>query len=160
MNRPQYFYRTPDGFLDIPFVRPVTFGQDPTGSIPPQQYLNDYIVQLDNDAPQLFRSLFWQGEEQGQGAGPLTGSIQIRMRDAYGNFITDGFVPIWLYCWGAGSTPPDGGSGRAKVWEPELYCPSGSVLTIDFYNPGVEAFAYPGLLEFRGIKRFPVGCAS
>jgi hypothetical protein len=67
MNRPQYFYTTPSGFRDEPYVKPVTFGQDPTGGIPPGTVLNDYVVQLDNDAPQLFRSLFWQGEQQGRG---------------------------------------------------------------------------------------------
>lgn len=159
MNRPQYFYTTPDGFKDVPYVKPITYGQNVTGGIPPGQYLNNFVVQLDNDAPQLFRSLFWQGAQQGQGAGPASGSIQIQLRDAYGNYLTDGYVPIWLLCWGAGSTPPDGGSGRAKVWEPELYCPAGSILLVDYFNPDGGTYQYPGLFEFRGVKRFPLGCA-
>lgn len=159
MNRPQYFYQTPKGFKDIPYVRPVTYGQDATGGIAPGKYLNNFVVNLDTDFPQLFRSLFWQGLNQGQGAGPLSGSIQIQLRDSFGNYITDGYIPIWLYLWGAGSTPPDGGSGRAKVFEPELYCPAGSCLLIDYYNPDGGTYQYPGLLEFRGVKRKPEGCA-
>lgn len=159
MNRPQFFYSTPAGYKDVPFVRPVTYGQDPSGGISPGQYLRDFVVQLDNDAPQLFRSLFWQGEEQGQGAGPLTGSVQIQLRDAYGNYLTDGFIPLWLLAWGAGSTFPDGGSGRAKVFEPELYCPEGSILLIDYFNPDTASYQYPGLLEFRGVKRLKGDCS-
>jgi hypothetical protein len=154
MNRPQYFNTTPAGFRDVPFVRPVTFGQDVTGGLAPGRYLENYVVQLDNDAPQVFRSWFWQGENQGEGAGPLSGSIQVRLRDAFGNFLTDGYIPLWLLAWGAGSNPPDGGSGRAKVFEPELYCPAGSIL-----NPDGSAYVYPGLMEFRGVKRFPEGCS-
>lgn len=160
MNRPQFFFETPPGFKDIPFVRPVTYGQDSSGGIPAQSYLNNYIVQMDNDAPQIIRSLFWQGQQQGQGAGPLSGSVQIQLRDAFGNYLTDGYVPIWLYFWGAGSTPPDGGSGRCRPFESELYCPPGSVLTIDYFNPSssATAYQYPGLMEFRGVKRLPESC--
>jgi hypothetical protein len=159
MNRPQYFFTTPPGFQDVPFVQPVNPGQDVFGLIPPGQFLSNYVITLDTDAPQIYRSLFWQGLEQGQGAYPSSGSVQIHLRDVYGNELTDGYVPIWLYCWGAGSTPADGGSGRAKVFESELYCLPGSVLLIDFYNPDTANFAFPGLLEFRGVKRWPEGCA-
>lgn len=158
MHRPQYYYETPKGYKDVPFVRPVVFLQDATGDFPPGQFLNDYVVQMDNDAPQLIRSVFFQGSNQGQASAPQN-SGQIRLRDAFGNYITDGFVPIWLYAWGAGETPPDGGSGRTKVFEPELYCPPGSVLMIDYFNPDSPAFQYPGLIEFRGVKRFREDCA-
>jgi len=153
MNRPQYFYTTPKGFQDIPYVCPVTFGGNATGGVAAGQYLNNFVVQLDNDADQLFRSLFFQGIQQGQGV-----SYQIQMRDAYGNYLTDGYIPIYLLVWGAGSTPEDGGSGRAMVFEPELYCPKGSCLLIDYYFP--SGGSYPGLYEFRGVKRFPLGCPS
>ena len=133
MNRPQFAFTTPAGFEDIPFVRPVVGGQDPVIEIPAGQYLNDYIIQMDNDAVQIFRSLFVEGVQQGQLA-----SLQMQLRDAFGNYLTDGYVPLWLYCWGAGSTPPDGGSGRAKVFEPEVYCPPGSVMIADFYNVPVD----------------------
>jgi hypothetical protein len=146
LNRPQFFHSTPKGFSDVPFVRPVTFGQDVHATIPSGGYLNDYIVQLDNDAPQLFRSLFWQGAQQGQGPD-VAGSLQVRVRDAFGNFITDGYIPIWLLFWGAGSTTPDGGSGRAKVFEPELYCEPGSTLIFDFFNSGLNATSIPAYLN-------------
>lgn len=156
MHRPQYFNATPKGYVDVPFVQPVTYGQDMAGGIPPGQFLNDYVIQLDNDADQLYRSLFWQGAQQGQSAGPASGSIQIRLRNSYGLFLTDGYIPIWLLCWGAGSTSPDGGSGRCKVFEPELYCPKGSVLIVDYFNPDGGTYQYPGLYEFRGVKRNPI----
>jgi len=157
MYRPQYFYETPPGFRDEPFVRPVTYGQDLSGSLPAGQFLQSYVVQMDGDAPQIIRGLFWQGRQQGQGTDEI-GSVQVRLRDAFGIDLTDGFIPLWLLCWGAGVTPPDGGSGRAKVFEPELYCPPSSVLLIDYFDPDGAAYAYPGLMEFRGVKRFPEGC--
>lgn len=134
MNRPQYFNSTPSGFRDVPYVKPVTAGQNVSGLIPANGYLLNYVIQLDNDAPQLFRSLFIEGIEQAQAAG-----IQMQLRDAFGVFLTDGYVPLHLFALGAGSTPPDGGSGRAKVFEPELFCPAGSVLIADFYNPSTSA---------------------
>jgi len=153
MNRPQFEYYTPKGFRDVPYKRPVT-----SAAIPPGQYLWQFAVLLDTDAPQRFRSLFWQGQQQGQGASSTAGSLQIQMRDCDGLYLTDGFIPIWLYCWGAGSTPPDGGSGRAKVFESELVCPAGGVILIDFYNPDGANYQYPGYFELCGIKRWPEGC--
>ena len=155
--RPQFAMFTPPGFTDVSFVRPVTAAQDPTGGIPAGSFYNNYIVQMDNDADQIIRSLFWQGEQQGQGASTTINSVQIQLRDAYGNYLTDGYIPLWLYAYGAGVNPPDGGSGRAKVFEPELYCPKGSVLIFDFFNPAGTS-NYPGYLELRGVKRM-AGCA-
>jgi hypothetical protein len=137
MNRPQYFWPTPPGYQDYGWVRPVTVNQDPSGFIPPGGYLNDYIIPLDNDLPMLLRSLFIEGVQQAAASG-----LQIQLRDAFGNYLTDGYIPLWLYATGAGSTPPDGGSGRTKVFEPELYCAPGSNLIADFYNPGGSAAAF------------------
>ena len=159
MFRPQFFNMTPTGFRDVPFVRPVNYGQDVTQTLNGPEYLNNYIVQMDKDAAQIIRSLFWQGAQQGEAAVPNAGSVQVQMRNAFGNFLTDGYVPIWLLCWGAGSTPVDGGSGRAKVFEPELFCPAGSVLIFDFYCPD-GVWVAPGLFELRGVKRFPVGVCA
>jgi len=154
MFRPQFQYGTPPGFKDVPFVRPVCFGQDPSGGVAAGEYLLNYIVQLGADAPQLFRSLSVQGADQGQVA-----DFQCQIRDAYGNYLTDGFVPLSLLAWTAGSAPPNAGSGRCKMFEPELFCPAGSCLIIDFFQPdAIGNDIYSGLWEFRGIKRYPEGC--
>lgn len=131
MNRPQFFFKTPPGFRDESFVRPVNIGQDISGVIPAGQFVNNFVIQMDQDAPQIIRSLFVEGAQQDENP-----NLHIQLRDAYGNFLTDGYIPLWLYADGAGSTSPDGGSGRAKVFEPELYCPPGSVLIADFFSPG------------------------
>ena len=144
--RPQLETYTPPGFVDTPFVRPVSLPLDPAAVIPPGGFLNSYAITLDNDAPQIFRSLFVQGGQQGQNL-----NIQMQLRGADGKYITDGYVPLWLYAWGAGVTPPDGGSGRAKVFEPELYCPKGSTILADFFNPAggtnFGAFSLPSLMS-------------
>lgn len=159
MNRPQFFWPTPAGYRDVPFVKPVTLSQNNTIGLPAGELYRSYIVQMDWDAPQIIRSLFWQGANQGQAAGPLTGSIQVQLVDAFGVEMTDGYIPLWLLAWGSGVTQPDGGSGRAKVFEPEMYCPQGSVVKINFFNPDGGDFLMPGLLEYRGIKRYPEGCS-
>ncbi len=146
MYRPQFFFPTPKGYRDESFVRPVTVGQDPSGTIPAGQYINDYAIRMDTDAPQIIRSLFIEGKQQNQNS-----NIQMRLRDAFGNFLTDGYVPLWLYGSGAGSTPPDGGSGRTKLFESEIYCPPGSVLLADFFAPGgaatIPIFAGPSRMS-------------
>ncbi len=139
MNRPQYYYRTPRGYKDVPFVRPVNFDQDPPIVIPVGGFLNDYIIQMDNGEPQLIRSLFVLGPNQ-----DTLIDLQMRLRDAFGNELTDGYVPLVLFASGAGETPPDGGSGRTKVFEPELYCPAGSTLILDLYNPGPTPISLGG----------------
>lgn len=160
--RPQFFYRTPPGYVDIPFVRPVTEGQDASGGIPQGQSFLNYVVQMDYDAPQIIRSIFFQGVNQGQGAGVLSGSMQVQVRDPRGYALTDGYVPFWLYMSGAGNTPQDGGSGRCKVFESEVYCDPGSLWLFDFFAPGSSlvfpGFQYPGLFELRGVKRYKQGC--
>lgn len=158
MWRPQFEYYTPPGFKDIPYVKPVSVGQDASALIPPGQYLYNFVVQLDTDAPALLRSFFWQGANQGQGASATAGSIQLQLRDGDGVYLTDGFIPIWLLGWGAGSTPPDGGSGRTKIFERELVCRAGGQLLIDFFNPDGANYQYPGYGEIRGVKRWPEGC--
>jgi len=160
--RPQYFYRTPPGYVDIPFVRPVTIGQDPTYDLAQGTSGLNYVVQMDYDAPQIIRSIFYQGANQGQGAGILSGAVQLQVRDTRGYALTDGYLPLWLYAYGAGNTPQDGGSGRGKVFEPESYCDPGSVWLFDFFAPGTSlvnpGFKVPGLFELRGVKRYKQGC--
>ena len=138
MYRPQFQFGTPPGYVDVPYVRALAVGQDPSFVVPPGEVLLNYVLQLDADAPTLFRSLFVQGALQGQ-----DNDIQLRIRDAFGNYLTDGFVSVSLFAWGAGKSP-DSGSGRCKIWEPELYCPAGSVLMIDFFNPGPNAISFGG----------------
>lgn len=118
-------------------MRPLAVGQDPAFIVPPGEFFLNYILQLDADAPTLFRSLFVLGAIQGQ-----DNDMQIRVRDSFGNFITDGFVKLSLFAWGAGN--PDQGSGRCKIFEPELFCPAGSTLILDFFNPGPNAISFGG----------------
>lgn len=158
MFRPQFYWPTPKGFKDVPFVKPVTYSQNTTGALAAGQYWINYIVQMDYDAEQYIRSIFWQGANQGQSAGALQGSVQVQLVDAFGVDLTDGYIPLWLYAWGSGVTQPDGGSGRAKVFEPEIYCPKGSVLKVNYFVPDGGDYQIPGLFEFRGVKRFPEGC--
>lgn len=158
MFRPQFYWPTPPGYKDVPFVKPVTFSQNQDATLPAGQQFRNYIIQMDWDAPQLIRSLFWQGANQGQAAGPLSGSEQVQLIDAFDVEMTDGYIPIWLFAWGSGVTQPDGGSGRAKTFEPEIFCPAGSVLKVNFFNPDGADLLLPGLFEMRGIKRLPEGC--
>lgn len=158
MFRPQFFYETPAGFRDEPYVRPVTTSQDVQITISPGEQYRSYIVQMDYDAPQLIRSLFWQGANQGQAAGPLTGSFAVQIISPFDVEMTDGFIPIWLLGWGSGVTQPDGGSGRAKVFEPEVYSPAGSVWRFNFFDPDGGTIILPTLFELRGVKRYPEGC--
>lgn len=170
MFRPQFFWPTPPGAKDVPFVRPVTYGTDVNIQLLPGRIFQNFLIQMDYDAPQFIRSMFWQGEQQGQGAGTLARSVQVQLVDAFGVDMTDGYIPLWLFGWGSGVTPPDGGSGRCKVFEPEIYCPPGSVLKLNFFNPDSELGILP--TSFLGpylqspaqtrvqMENYPVGGAG
>lgn len=131
MNRPQFYWPTPDGYKDYPYVRPVPYDNEAQISIPPGQFLYHYVVRMDEDAPTIIRSLYVEGLDQ----NAQNINLHIQLRDAWGVLLTDDFVPLNLYAVGSSVTPPDGGSGRTKVFEPELYCPPGSNITFDLYNP-------------------------
>jgi hypothetical protein len=130
--KPQWAYKTPDGYRDEPYLIPFTFSVLMNGSL-----VSSLPLQLDDDAPYLWRAIVFPA------VGPLVGSPNgfpglVRIRDSHGNPITDGLV----YALGA-----YGLSGLANQnafgfpIEPEIECAPGGTLLFDFQmsSTGAEA---------------------
>jgi hypothetical protein len=114
---------------------------------------------LDDDADFYCRAALWFFETL-----PVGGiGVAVRFRDAWGNYLSSDFVLLECYVLGAvipnpASFPAPSNqyfpyvSGMGCVFEPELYCPKGSVLSMDAFNQGNAGAAGPYVL-MRGVKR-------
>lgn len=119
--RPQWAYRTPDGYRDETFiVGPFTLPANSNGSLS----LN-LPVSVDDDVTYWVRAVVLAlplGTTLGQGTGAL-----VRVRDTYGNPLSDGLV-LGLGVWG---NQESGLNAFSWVLEPELMCSEGGALLFD-----------------------------
>jgi hypothetical protein len=181
VTRPHFAYRTPKGYSDEPALYPFDYRNMAIGpDTNVTQPLYNLILRLDADAPFHWRGIHWT---DGNGQW-LAGPIALRIRDAYGNYLSSDFVPVLNLAQGyyivqpwTGATPPYGPvilytspiyGGMGVPFANELICPPSSILQIDVAAldgtiPGVitGASAIPGRFFARGVKRRPVGdCAT
>jgi hypothetical protein len=179
--RPHFAYSTPKGYVDERAEFPFDYRQAPgfnSTSVPYLQYQGNIPFRLDEDAEFRWRGISWEYPDPGFF---YAGQIAIRLRDAYGNYLSNDFIPILNYAQGyhvmqpwddtggsIGDPPPSpplffapfaGGMGVA--WSDELVCPASSVLWLDVMNLN-ESFEGVSLGRFmaRGVKRRPLAdCA-
>lgn len=151
LYRPQFAYPTPDGFTDVDFdhyfdqhsVPPLALGP----GAPDQIY--NISLPLDPDAP-----FHWRGikiPNLNGATGPL--NIGLRFRSPDGRYLSDDFVPIWLW----GLTPCNGDAltgGQCCILESELICPAASVIFVDQSSLVPGAGYQVGTIILTGIKRF------
>lgn len=177
MFRPHFAYPTPAGFHDENADYPFDCRQVGTGGVSPTGNYSMTLA-LDSDAPFLWRALLWEF------ADPyffLAGQVLGRIRDAFGNYLSDNFVPLLVLAqpcymtqpWiGANAaTPPTGphlagplSLGMGVPLPEELYCPASSTLSIDLFLLNASYAGTPvspGRLLARGVKRRKLSdCAS
>jgi hypothetical protein len=80
-------------------------------SLAPGQQLLHIPLQLQSDAPYYWREIIVNAPQQGLG---------MRFTDPFGNQLSDGYVPGWVYA--------------GALVEPEILCPAGSVILVDLTN--------------------------
>ena len=172
--RPHFAYATPLGMVDENADYPFDYRQA-AGNIPATGSYS-LTLALDSDADFLWRSLLW--------VYPipvffLAGQVAARIKDPYGNYLSNDFVPLMILGgpqytaqpWTGvnAATPPAGlelcapfsvGMGCPLV--DEIFCPRSSTLSIDLFlfNAGVSPNAVGRMLA-RGVKRRKLAdCAS
>jgi hypothetical protein len=165
--RPQFAYLTPEGYQDERAQFPFDQRQCP-GLLGPGGVFYNQVLRLDDDAPFHWRGISWEDPD------PyffLAGAIAIRLRDPFGNFMSDSFVPILDYAQGYyimqpwTAAPPVGPSyvapfagGMGVPFADEIICPASSVIQIDILCLNGSVCATPvGRFMARGVKRRPVG---
>lgn len=180
-HRPHFAYRTPPGYLDeraeFPFdYRNIGNGDPQTVPLPATGLVLNQVLRLDEDAPFLWRGISWECPIFTQLQAFLDGAIAIRLRDAYGNYLSNDFVPILnyaqpYYVWQPWNQPgaltgplwvaPSAG-GMGVPWADEMWCPPSSVLQIDILLLQPYNIASPltlnaiGRFMARGVKRRPI----
>jgi hypothetical protein len=182
MYRPHFAYPRKPGYVYERAEYPFDYRNSPgfnSTSVPYLQYITSLILRLDEDAPFLWRGLSWEYPDPGFF---YTGQIAVRLRDAYGNYLSNDFIPIlnmaqgyhvmqpWNDTGGDFNEPPPSppvfsapfSGGMAVPFADEMFCPASSVLFIDVMNLN-QAFQGCSLGRFmaRGVKVRPVGdCAT
>lgn len=162
--RAQWPYEaTPDGFFDQFWVYAFTLPNSASASYP----IGNFPLRLDDDADFYCRGL-WALDE---GETGINGSaLLVIMRDVYGRRLADDYQPLYslfapvsvaatIYYYGYGrNVVPLGTFNTPASLEPELYCPAGSIITLDLAMP---PDATPGdtaaTIWLAGVKRYR-GC--
>jgi len=145
--RPQFAFRTPPGFRDETFH--YTFDATTNAALgvalAAGQTSRDNYLQGQNDAEFIVRA--WRILM----AAPGTSTLQIQIRDAFGNFLS--FVSIPLNCYLTPAGAPVVGFLPVPM-EPELVIPASGFLILDFVNLTTGAVT-PPKITLSGVKRHP-----
>src|SRR5262249_52965847 len=94
---PQFFFPTPPGFKDEPFVLPISFAQNINITLAPGEQYRSYVIRMDSDYDQYIRSIFWQGTQQGQGPKDLGYGLKVKLIVAFGYDFPAGLIPCGCY---------------------------------------------------------------
>lgn len=150
--RPQYAFRTPPGFRDETFHYIFDGTTNPAlgASLGSSQTTRDNYLQTQNDAEFIIRA--WKILSPALGAS----SLQIQVRDAFGNYLSFVFVPLSCYLTPSGA--PVVGFLPVSM-EAELVVPASGFVAVNFENLTTGG-ATPPKLMLLGVKRYPVECKA
>jgi hypothetical protein len=153
--RPQFVYPAiPASDLAEVFTHAFNVGNTPAldGSIPAGGFLNDIPLVLDQNAEFHWAGFKISSDDDGS-------SLSAQLKDPFGRYLSDGFVPVNLCGVGSGL----GGSvGTVPVpVEPAIVCPPGGVVWLYLYNPTAAPYVIDIEVTLFGEKRFrSVRCAA
>jgi hypothetical protein len=134
LYKPQWAYKTPEGFRDDFYIIPFSF------RVPADGLLHlGFPVQLDDDVPYLIRGIIF----------PMIGTAQpnantipatafpglVRMWDSHGNPLSEGLVlalGVWAQSGFSDATTPTGINAFGFPIEPEVECSPGGAVIFDF----------------------------
>lgn len=161
--KPNYamYSRAPQGWHDEPFEYVFSFVKTVTAPVlaASLSFFNNPL-QFDPDADFYMRGIaILQDPPPGKDVQIL---FDMRLRDAFGRFLDNGFIPMDAYATSPTSLDSTGfpaGGPVATPWYPELYCPANSAMWADFQAENGSASVltpafYSFHIYFQGVKRF------
>lgn len=134
LYKPQWAYKTPDGYRDDFYVIPFSFTVPADGAV----HLG-FPVQLDDDVPYLVRGIIFPmigtAQPNYNQIPPLAFPGLVRMFDSHGNPLTEGLV-LALGAWAqpgfSDANTPTGINAFGFPIEPEVECSPGGAVIFDF----------------------------
>ena len=150
MYRPQWAYKTPDGYRDEPWAQCLSASAVPAlGTIGGNAITPVFMVNFDRDADVWILGIAID-------AGSNFRSIGVQFTDAYGYLLSDDFVGVDLYAKPLGQNP-DRGGGWVRTFNPPHLVPAGGTWQLAIKNFDNTTGSIPDM-ELRGFKRFRVIC--
>lgn len=122
--RPQFPYPTPPGYQDEEFIHFFDAHTVPglATVLSAGQELRDLPLPLDSETEYHIRAV--------EVATDTDDALGVQLKDAYGNYLSDGYVPAGVY---SGQQLADVGACPVAL-ESEIVCPPGGVLSISIKN--------------------------
>ena len=144
--RPQFVFPCPSGYHDEQFHYSFSSANVAAlnGSIPTLQSVNDIPLLLQPDT-----QFHWRGFKVSSDSGGS--SLSIQFKDPYGNYLSDGFVPVDAY--GVGSGLGNYMGTEPPVVEGEIVCPPGGVVWAYLNNPTTGTVTIDIVITLFGVKR-------
>jgi hypothetical protein len=167
--KPNYatYSRAPQGWHDEPFEYVYSFQNSGAGPASIAQLsLYNNPLEFGPDADFFMRGIAILVDVAP--AGDTNVPYDLRLRDSFGRYLDNGYIPMGAYA----TSPPEGaisggvsaalfyqnlGAAVATPWYPELYCPANSAMWADFqaeFAVGGVTWFYSFHLYFQGVKRF------
>lgn len=148
--RPQWFYPTPRGSRDQFFAYFYDLANAAYHSVPASSTVENIPLALETGS-----KFMWRGVRLNIDGGPsgLPTTLLVRFTGPLGNALSADWVPVTQY-----ANPSGSACGAVPVpWEPEIECPSGSLILVSFKNlDAVSAVTLPDVTLY-GMKRYEEG---
>src|ERR1035441_3040572 len=114
--RPHFAYKTPAGYVDERAEFPFDYRNLPLSATPAYlTYRTNIPLRLDQDAEFRWRGISWEYPDPGLF---YSGQIAIRLRDCYGNYLSNDFIPILNYAQGYHVMQPWNDTGMPNASPP------------------------------------------
>jgi hypothetical protein len=134
LYKPQWAYRTPEGYRDDFYLVPFSF------QVPADGLLHlGFPKQLDDDVPYLIRGILFPmigtAQPNANVIPPLAFPGLVRMWDSHGNPLSEGLVlalGVWAQSGFSDAKTPTGINAFGFPIEPEVECSPGGAVVFDF----------------------------
>ena len=144
--RPQWFYPTPRGCSEQPFLYFYDIANAPYATLAPSSTQENIPLMIETGSKFMWRGVRLNLDRNG--GMPVT--LLVRFFDPYGNALSADWVPVIQYVNPSGSAA----GGLPVPIEPEIECPAGSGILVSFKNLDPVHAVYLPDVTLYGMKRY------
>ena len=145
--RPQWFYPTPRGCFEQPFVYFYDIANAPYALLAPSSTQENIPLMIETGSKFMWRGVRLNKDGTTHGM-PIT--LLVRFTDPYGNALSSDWVPVIQYVNPSGSAA----GGLPVPIEPEIECPAGSGILVSFKNTDANNSVVLPEVTLYGMKRY------